>query len=113
MAGCHSAACTHATHAVSHRDVSCLGQEYYLENDKAAYVIRTDLAQAQRSLLGRRLDSHIKPSDQLSRQIGIHIAHLHHLQLSASAAWLLKTGMEAAAAATSLPLPHHCSLLSF
>ena len=45
------------------RRVSCFSQGDHLENDEAAYVIRADLAQSQRSLLGRWLDGHIKPPD--------------------------------------------------
>ena len=59
--------------------MSCSSQGSHLENDEAAYVIGADLSQAQRSLLGRWLDSDIKPSDQLSWQICVHIAHLQHL----------------------------------
>ena len=82
------------------RRMSCSSQGSHLENDEAAYVIGADLSQAQRSLLGRWLDSDIKSSDQLSWQICVHIAHLHHLPLSAYAAWLAKVSLEGAGAAT-------------
>ena len=45
------------------RRASCSSQGDHLEDDEAAYVISADLAQAQRSLLGRWLDGHIKPPD--------------------------------------------------